>query len=120
METKLTDLKNDKPKKEDKNTVSDMPCCGVESYEKYPWGTRINFDDKVLEKLKIDLSSLKVGGKGKLNAEYEIMEIIRRDRMGSDGKESKYQSLEIQIQKLALSDDGDFDSGFKDKGDEED
>lgn len=120
MQTKLTDLKNDKPKKEDKNEVTmAMPCCGVEAYEKYPWGTRISFDDNVIEKLKIDLSSLKIGGKGKLMAEYEIMEISRNDRMDGDGKERKSQSLGIQIQKLALSDEGDFESGFKGKGDDD-
>lgn len=112
METKLTDLKNDKPKKDkESDSCACMPC---ESYEKYPWGTRINFDDKVIDKLNLDLSSFKVGDKGKLSAEYEVMGISRNDRMGSDGKESKSQSLDIQIQKLALSDDGDFDSGFKD------
>lgn len=118
METKLIDLKNEKTKKEEKpeTTCGCMPC---ESYEKYPWGTRINFEDKVIEKLKLDLSSLKIGGKGKLMAEYEIMGISRNDRMGNDGKESKSQSLDIQIQKLALSDDGDFDSGFKGKGDDD-
>ena len=96
-----------------------MPCCGVEAYEKYPWGTRISFDDNVIEKLKIDLSSLKIGGKGKLMAEYEIMEISRNDRLGEDGKERKSQSLAIQIQKLALSDEGSFDAGFKDKSEDD-
>jgi hypothetical protein len=117
METKLTDLQNEKPKNNDKKE-NNMPGISMvgEDYQKYPWGTTLSLDDKTLEKLNIDVSQIKAGSMLKVVGEASVTRVSKEDEMDKEGKPKTCQRLEIQIQKLALSDDGSFESGFKDNG----
>jgi hypothetical protein len=101
---KMIDLKQKPPSKKDKAE----PCC-IDSYEKYPWGMRLNFDTDVLEKMGLDLKTLKVGGAIVIKAKGSVIEVSETERV--KGKPSK--RLEIQIEQIGLEDSNSFEGAFK-------
>ena len=103
MKTTMTDLK--RTKKEMKGTDSIEPSEG----NPYPWGTQLRLDSEQLKKLKIDVSKLKAGASIYIRGEGCVTRIESSD--SSEG--GKRESLEIQIEKLALSDKDDFSGGYK-------
>jgi hypothetical protein len=116
MKTDLTDLKRPKPKK---STGKDAPeIVSHDYYDKYPYGLRLSLCDEELEKLGIDAGKLTTGTEITIKATGQITE-IRNSKEIRNGKTEKDQRVEIQIQKLSLADDGNFDDGFKEDGEED-
>jgi hypothetical protein len=102
---KMIDLKQKPPSKKDSMKE---PCC-VDGYDKYPWGLRLNFDTDVIEKLGLDLKTLKVGGSIVIKAKGSVIEVSETERV--KGKPSK--RLEIQIEQIGLEDSNSFEGAFK-------
>lgn len=115
MKTELTDLKRPKPKKGEDNS---KPCVPESYHEPYAYGLRINLGTDELKKLDIDVSKLAAGSEISIQASGQIIEVRNTDEI-VDGKPKKDQRLEIQIQKMNVSDSADFEGGFDDEGEED-
>lgn len=114
---KLIDMKlPKKTKKELKEEMATMPLGGAQP--EYPYGMELRFEKEQIEKIKI-LKSIKANADVKIHAEGFVKEVRIVDT--ADEKRSR-QSVEIQITKLAISndqaeeEDADeaFDEGAKD------
>lgn len=89
--TGLVNLKLSKKEKKDLNEVGPASSEGPN----YPWGTRLQFEDDIVEKL--GLGKLSVGDKVEITGVGEVTEISQRE----SGK-SKSRRVEIQIQRVAV------------------
>ena len=115
MKAELTDLKRPKPKKGDFD--KDTACVPSPYHEPYAYGLRINLGTEELKKLDIDVSELAAGSEISIKATGQIIEVRNSEEI-IDGKSRKDQRLEIQIQKMALTDGEDFEGGFEDEDEE--
>ena len=94
---KLIDMKL--PKKTKKEIEEGMkPAPLEEERDRYPWGLRLNFDKKEVDKLKI-LQRIDAGAKVKIQAEAKVIEVRTTD---SDKGRSRH-NVEIQIQKIGIT-----------------
>jgi hypothetical protein len=90
----LVDLKIPKKKVEQ---TTEKGCCPVEGVgDKYPWGTRLNFNNEEVEKIP-GLIDLKVGDKVNITGEGTITLVNTRETQ--DG--GKRCEVEIQVEKFA-------------------
>lgn len=95
MDAKLVDMKQPKKTKEELKAAEPS----APNQEQYPWGLRLNFNDEILTKLG-DLTGLEVGDKFHLVA---VGSVITRHSSKAQGDKKENRSLELQIEKLALS-----------------
>ncbi|HUV78539.1 MAG TPA: hypothetical protein VMW06_10855 [Desulfobacterales bacterium] len=95
---KLIDMKI--PKKTKKQLKADMsPSIEAGDREQYPWGLRLSFNKKEIDKLP-DLKKAIAGAKIKIAAVGKIIEIRTTD--AEKGRER--HNVEIQIQKIGFED----------------
>lgn len=87
----LVDLKIPKKKVENKRY-----CPAEDTSDKYPWGTRLNFNNEEVEKIP-GLIDLKVGDKVNITGEGTITLVNTRETQ--DG--GKRCEVEIQVEKFA-------------------
>jgi hypothetical protein len=96
---KLHDMKvNEKERKKERGLM-ESPVSS--SSDKYPWGLRLNLDKAALEKLGIDLP--KVGTDYHVMAVASVVSVSKHDRSSADGEDHSSQTLELQIEKLGLT-----------------
>lgn len=71
-------------------------------YEKYPYGLRLTLRADEIKKLGLDVSKIKAGSNGSLQAEIKFVEIESRDSLDNDGKTTNNSSIDIQITSLEI------------------
>ncbi len=101
-----------KPKKEKKESPVSV-AKGVDDHEEYPWGLRLNFDDRTVSKLGLKPKDMKVGSTVKLEAKA----FVCGARAQPNGKD---KSIELQLVELGVDSSGSFEDGFKDAAESED
>lgn len=80
--------------------------------EKYPWGTRINFNEELIDKVKI-LQSIGSGTEINIKAKAFICEVRTNESADGPGKQGKKNvNVEIQITDIAISDNSDAEASF--------
>lgn len=107
---KLMDLRL-KPKREKNDPAVSVAKEGVD-HEEYPWGLRLNFDDKTISKLGLKPKDMKVGSTINLEAKA----FVCGARVQPGGKD---KSVELQLVELGVDSGGSFEDGFN-KGATED
>lgn len=107
MKTEIVDLKRTKAEiKEEKEKYVAQPSIEP-SVEKYPWSTKMDLDEYMIDKLDIDLSEIEMGATVKIAAYAKVVGISQNER--TDGKNGR---LELQITKMQISDEESFESAF--------
>lgn len=91
----LIDLKLPKKSKKEKE-LAEIPIAVEE--DRYPWGTRLEFEDQLVEKIKI-LKSVKAGDMVNIQAKAKVIGLRINDREKSGEK----RNVELQIQKIGIS-----------------
>lgn len=99
-------LKPEKKKKASKTEV-------VAEHEEYPWGLRINLNDKTISKLGLKPKDMKVGSTVKLEARAFVC---------SAGEQpgGKHKSIELQLVAMGIDTSESFEDGFNAGADEDD
>jgi hypothetical protein len=97
---KMVDLKRSKSE-----AKISTPEVASSSYEKYPYGLNLRFEDKEVE--KVGLQGMKVGDKVVIQAVGEVVSVSKYESTsGTD------DSVGIQITKIAVSDQGNAKNAF--------
>jgi hypothetical protein len=99
MMDKLIDLKRSKSKAKESMEVAPT------SYEKYPYGSRLNFENDEVEKL--GLGSMKVGDQVVIKAVGEVTSVSKNE--STNGVDD---NIGIQITKISISDQGNAKNAF--------
>jgi hypothetical protein len=101
MEKLQKGLKSMAQPKRDKKEEESKPC---EYYEgnPYPYGLRIDLSNDSITALGLDASDFTAGGTVMLVAKCDVTSIRIEDRVKIDGKESKTQSVDLQITDLSV------------------
>jgi hypothetical protein len=102
-------MKKQKPTKSD---MGDVPTLSI-SHERYPYGLQIRLGTDELEKLGIDVTDMKAGQMFEIKGMCCACEVRNNEVIDEKGKSKKDQSLELQIQKLALASQDSFKGGFE-------
>lgn len=107
----LINMERPKPDKtEDKLPV---PASNDSYYEKYPWGLRISLGNEELKKLGFDITSIKAGSVGEINAKIIFTEVRSVDKLNNSGATEKSNNVEIQITDLEIISPDNFEGAFK-------
>jgi len=90
----MVDLKLPKKKKEELVKVTEAP---EKIQDRYPWGTRITFENETIEKFP-HLKNCSVGEKVNIKGVGEIISVRSNQEMDGDKK----FTVEIQLQKVSV------------------
>lgn len=113
-------MERPKPKKVDEEAKSSCPCVGDSYYEKFPYGMRLTLRDEELKKLGLDVTKLKAGGIGTLQAKIIFTDISKNDHIDKEGKTTSDNRIEIQITDVGIEhSDKEFEDAFNDASAEE-
>jgi hypothetical protein len=102
---KLTSMKL--PKRSKKDSDECAPCTMGEEREEYPYGLRLNFDKREVE--KANLGKLQAGAMVDVQAIGKVIEVAITDR----GKDKSRHRVQIQLQKIGVADKSSYDQSFK-------
>lgn len=91
----MIDMKRPKPKKSADKSAQP----GVVTSEEYPYGLRISLEREELDKLKLDISKLKIGEKCAISANGDIQSFSISENKGSPDS----RSISIQIKELEIT-----------------
>ena len=94
-----------KPKEKVKET-SEAPISSDE--ERYPWGLRLNLDDDELKKIT-SLKDIEAGATVSIEGIGKVVSVTVNDTE----KEGKNRSVSIQIQQIAIADQGSGRAAFR-------
>lgn len=79
---------------------------------KYPWGTRIRFNEELIDKVKI-LETIGSGTEVNIDAKAFICEVSTNESAEGPGKQGKKnQNVEIQITHIKISDNSGAEASF--------
>ena len=103
--------------KQSKKRTADKPV-DVLNESSYPYGTRLSFQEEEIKKIKA-LQTIEFEETVLIKAVGKVVSLVSNSvRNGKENKEER--RVEIQIEKIEISDSKDFDAGFKgDKKDQE-
>jgi len=90
---KMIDTKLPPPKPIKENTKNGLSV----PYNEYPYGTRINLEKELINRLGLDLKKLNVGDVFTIVASADVIEIRSREASDSESK-----AIELQIKKIGL------------------
>jgi hypothetical protein len=100
-------------KKEIKKTRN-VEIASDSSYDEYPWGTKLRFEEDEISKIK-EIQGLNVGDSVFINAIGSVVEKSEHSR--TKGKDNK--TIEIQIEKISIDSKAEESKGFNEKDDED-
>lgn len=114
---KLISMEKPAPKAKKGDKIGQDLFCG--GGERYPYGLKLRFDEDAIKKLKLDVSSMKVGDTITIQAKASVEEVSQREgRDYSSGKPKTHESLELQITAIGLSSAKDYDGAWDEKDDD--
>jgi len=102
---KLIDLK--RPKLSEKETKDSMGVPGDQN--RYPYGLELHFDTEEVEKIE-ELQDVEAGATLKLIAEVTVTGVRVSEHQGD---KKKSHSVDLQLTKVAIVNEDDFDAGFE-------
>jgi hypothetical protein len=112
----LINMERPKPDKTENKVAEPM---GTDSYyEKYPWGLRLSLNNDELTKLGFDITSIKAGDVGEINAKIIFTEVRSVDKVKEDGSTKKDNSIDIQITDLEVISANNFEKAFNEASEE--
>lgn len=83
--------------------------------EKYPWGTRLRFNEDLIDKVK-SLQTIASGTEIIINAKAFICEVSTNETAPYPGKKGKKNvNVEIQITDIDIKDNMDAEASFNEK-----
>jgi hypothetical protein len=102
----MINLKLSKGEQEKAKKAMEVP----PSKETYPWGTRLRFENQIIEKIPF-LQDVKAGTTVDIKAIGKIVEV----RVTDTEKGKNYESVEIQIQKIELGNANEAEESFNEE-----
>lgn len=103
----MINLKLSKEEKKAMHKVHTMP---DESKDNYPWGTKLEFDDKTSKKIP-GLKGIKGGTMVKIKAIGKVVQVRTVDK----GKDKTNERVEIQLQQIDISKANEAEESFNEE-----
>ncbi|MDY7001249.1 MAG: hypothetical protein SVS15_05650 [Thermodesulfobacteriota bacterium] len=97
---KMIDLKIPKKTKKEIQAEREQYEIGPDGGDKYPYGTRLNFNTDEVKKLGVDVSKIKAGEEVTGKFKGKVIGVRQSERESGD----KEQSFEVQIMAIGIED----------------